>query len=82
MNSRPEKIVNLLSAVLVLFAGFYVIIFLPVKISDSMRILIGLLLLIYFLIRIRVYLKKYRPGEKQDVVDRHDHNKSLDKDGN
>jgi len=82
LNSRPEKIVNLLSAVLVLFAGSYVIIFLPLRISVTMRILIGLLLIIYFLIRIRVYLKKYPAGKEKDVIDRYDHNKSLDKDRN
>lgn len=82
MNSSPEKIVNLLSAVLVLFAGFYIIIFLPLTISVTMKIIIALLLIIYFLIRIRVYLKKYRSGEKKDVIDGYDHNKSLDKDRN
>ncbi len=82
LNSRPERFVNLLSAILVLLAGFYVIIFLPLRISGTARILIGVILTIYFLIRIRVYWGRYGRSKSEDVIDVHDHNKTLDKDAN
>jgi len=82
LNSRPEKIVNLLSAVLVLLAGFYAIIFLPLRISDTARVLIAIALILYFLIRLRVYRRKYGNADDKQVIDRYDHNKRLDNDGN
>jgi len=65
-NSRPEKVVNILSAFLVLVAGFYVILFLPISISPLARIIIGVLLVGYFLVRLRLYRKKYGRGENDD----------------
>jgi Ca2+/Na+ antiporter len=66
-NSRPEKIVNLLSALLVLVVGFYVIIFLPINISPAARVLIGLLLIVYFLFRMVHYSRRYkRPDRLKD----------------
>jgi chromate transport protein ChrA len=79
--SRPEKIVNLLSAILVLVAGFYAIFFLPVKISPAARILLALALILYFLIRIRYYIRQSRRADNRNVIDTVDHNKSLDKNG-
>jgi uncharacterized membrane protein HdeD (DUF308 family) len=62
MNARPEKIVNLLSAILVLVAGFYVIIFMPLQISPLAKILIGALIVIYFLLRLWYFFKKSKEG--------------------
>jgi hypothetical protein len=58
-ESRPQKIVNLLSALLVLLAGFYVIIFLPLRISPAARVIFGILLIVYFLLRMRYFRKRY-----------------------
>jgi len=58
-NMQAQRIVNLLSAILVLLAGFYVIIFLPLHISGIARALIGVLLVVYFLFRLRYYTKRY-----------------------
>jgi hypothetical protein len=74
--SRPELAVNLISAILVLLVGFYAILFVPLPISDSVKILIGVLLIVYFLFRIKFFLKKYR--EAKGDIERHDHNKILD----
>lgn len=62
-NSRPEKIVNLLSAILVLIAGLYVIIFMPITLSPAIRFLIGILLAIYFLLRLKLYFKKFKKAD-------------------
>ena len=75
-NMRAQKIVNLLSAILVLSAGFYVIIFLPLHISGTARALIGVLLVVYFLFRLRYYTKRYgSDSEKIDQVGRDEKNK-------
>jgi len=58
-NLRPEKIINIISALLVLVGGFYVIIFMPIQISPVTRVLIGFLLVVYFLIRLRHFKKRY-----------------------
>ena len=69
-DSRPQKIVNLLSAIIVLVAGFYILFFMPVvTISPVAKTLIGILLILYFLLRIRQYSRRYggdkrRPGEE------------------
>ena len=60
-RSRAEKIVNLLTAVLVLLAGFYVIIFLPLRFSGMTRVLLGVLIVVYFSWRMRSILR--RPEE-------------------
>lgn len=64
-ESRPQKIVNLLSALLVLLAGFYVIIFLPLRVSPAARVIFGILLVIYFLVRLRYFKKRYG-GTKEE----------------
>jgi hypothetical protein len=58
--SRSQRIVNLLSAIMVLLAGFYVIIFLPLRISPLARIIIGIFLILYFLLRLKLYMNKYK----------------------
>jgi xanthine/uracil/vitamin C permease (AzgA family) len=79
---RPDKFVNLLSAFLVLIAGFYVIFFMPITLSPAAKIIIGLLLLVYFSIRMRYFKKKYgsdkKPGDRSGSID----NKGLDKTAN
>jgi hypothetical protein len=67
MNTRPERIVNLISAILVLVVGFYAIIFLPLQISPAYRIFIGALLVIYFLVRLKYYFRKVRESEKEEL---------------
>jgi len=62
---RPQKIVNLLSAVFVLLAGFYIIIFMPVGLPGMARLIIGILLVVYFLFRIKYYQRKYRSIDKE-----------------
>lgn len=62
---RPQKIVNLLSAVLVLVAGFYIVIFMPVGLSPIARVIIGLLLIVYFMFRIRYYQRKYNQSDRE-----------------
>jgi hypothetical protein len=73
VRSRAEKIVNLLTAVLVLLAGFYVIIFLPIGFSGMTRILLGVLILVYFSWRVRSTLKgsdeKETEGRKSPLRD-------------
>jgi hypothetical protein len=63
-NSRPQRIINLLSAILVLVAGFYIIIFLPTGFSGGVRILIGMLLVIYFLLRVKSFVKRYDRADR------------------
>ncbi|HDL03361.1 MAG TPA: hypothetical protein ENH25_04430 [candidate division Zixibacteria bacterium] len=60
-DSRPQKIVNFLSAIIVLVAGFYVLFFMPlVGISAAAKTVIGILLILYFLIRMRYFSRRYR----------------------
>ena len=59
LNLRPEKIINLVSAVFVLVAGFYVIFFMPINLSPMAKGIIGLFLVIYFLIRFRHFKRRY-----------------------
>jgi uncharacterized protein (UPF0333 family) len=82
MFSRPEKIVNLLSAILVLAAGTYAIFFLPHDISPAARALLAAVLILYFSLRIRYYLKRSRESDKSVDIDTIGDNKSLDKNGN
>jgi len=68
-DSRPQKIVNFLSAIIVLVAGFYVLFFMPlVGISAAAKTVIGILLILYFLIRMRYFSRgpenKNRPDEE------------------
>jgi len=69
-DSRPQKIVNILSAIIVLIAGFYILFFMPaVGLSGAAKTVIGILLILYFLFRIRYYSRKYnkrgeRPGDE------------------
>ncbi len=77
IRSRTDRILNFVSSTLVLLAGFYVIIFIPLRLSGLVRIIIGVLLIIYFLWRIR-----YTYGSKiktKDVLGREESvNKPLD----
>jgi len=61
----------------VLLAGFYVLIFLPLRLPGLVRVIIGFLLVIYFLWRI-----KYAYGSKmktENILGRNDSdNKPLD----
>jgi len=63
VRSRTEKIVNLITAVLVLLAGLYVIVFLPLRFSGMTRVLLGLLIIVYFSWRMRSILR--RPEEDE-----------------
>jgi len=60
MKTSPVGIVNLVSALLVLIVGFYALIFLPVPVSGIGRIIIGALLILYFLWRLKHYSGRYR----------------------
>ena len=63
-NSRPQKIVNILSAIIVLIAGFYILFFMPdVGMSPTAKMAIGILLILYFLFRMRYYSKRYNRRE-------------------
>jgi len=65
------------TSTLVLLAGFYLIIFIPLGLSGLLRVIIGILLVVYFLWRIRyAYGSK---AEKRDVLGREkSNNKPLD----
>lgn len=79
IKSRAERIVNLLSAVLVLVAGFYIIVFMATGLSVTVRIIIGVLLGFYFIWRIKYYLKGQK-GRQTLTEDRPTaNNKRLDK---
>ncbi len=77
IRSRTDRILNMVSSALVLLAGFYVIIFMPLRLPGLVRVIIGFFLVIYFLWRIR-----YAYGSKkktEDVLGRVDSdNKPLD----
>lgn len=81
IRSRTDRIINFVSSTLVLLAGFYLIIFIPLRLSGLVRVIIGVLLIVYFLWRIR-----YAYGSKtktEDVLGRGDSgNKPLDNQGN
>ncbi len=62
-RSRAERIVNLMSAILVLIGGLYVLIFMPVNLPIGVRIAVGFLLLVYFVWRLRYYKKKIKENE-------------------
>ncbi len=68
-KSRGQKLVNLLSAVIVLVGGFYIILFMPIPISPLARIVIGILLVIYFLWRFNYYVRN-SSGMKKDPLGR------------
>jgi len=76
---RPEKIINMLSAVLVLIAGFYVIFFMPISLSPAAKAIIGVLLVLYFMIRMRHFRKKYGNDTKSSDNAETINNKGLDK---
>ena len=77
IRSRTDRILNMVSSTLVLLAGFYVIVFMPLRLPGLVRVIIGVLLVIYFLWRFR-----YAYGSKaktEDVLGRVDSdNKPLD----
>jgi DMSO/TMAO reductase YedYZ heme-binding membrane subunit len=78
IKSRADRVLNLATAALVLLAGFYVLLFIPLRISGTAKIIFGVLLVIYFLWRVKYIIKK-RP-ESEDVLGRKtENNKSLDK---
>jgi hypothetical protein len=56
-RSRGQKIVNLLSAIIVLIGGFYIIFFMPIALSLLTRLIIGVLLVIYFLWRLNYFIR-------------------------
>ncbi|MCX6830376.1 MAG: hypothetical protein NT002_14010 [candidate division Zixibacteria bacterium] len=65
LNSRPEKIVNLFSAILVLVAGIYLIFFMPnTLLSSTARIIFGVVLIIYFVLRIILFLRRSRVSDE------------------
>jgi len=65
LNSRPEKIVNLFSAILVLVAGIYLIFFMPnTLLSPTARIIFGVVLIIYFVLRIILFLRRSRASDE------------------
>lgn len=69
-SSRPNRIVNLASAIVVLAGGFYILFFMPVALSPFAKLVIAVMLVIYFLWRIKFYLKHYKkPPER---LSRHD----------
>lgn len=80
IRSRTDRILNMVSSALVLLAGFYVIIFFPLRLPGLVRAIIGILLVVYFLWRIR-----YAYGSEiktKEVLKREDSdNKPLDKQG-
>ncbi len=78
---RPEKIINLASAILVLIAGFYVIFFMPINLSPATKGIIGLLLVIYFLFRLKYFKRRYGENKKRSNPDTIG-NKGLDKNMN
>ncbi len=57
--SRSQKILNLASAILVLLGGFYIILFMPTMLSGPVRVIIGILLVIYFLMRLKQFSRRY-----------------------
>ncbi len=65
---RAEKLINLITATMVLLAGFYVILFLPVPFSMAGRVLIGIILVLYFIWRLNQirgrFGKESRLGDK------------------
>lgn len=62
IRTRTDKILNLVSSTLVLLVGFYVVIFIPLRFSIMAKIIIGFLLVIYFLWRV-----KYIYGKKGEI---------------
>lgn len=65
MSARPQKIINMLTAILVLVAGIYVVVFLPLPISPLARVLIGVLILVYFLWRVRFFVRHYGSAKSE-----------------
>lgn len=59
--------VNLLSAVIVLVGGFYIILFMPIALSPLARIAIGFLLVVYFLWRLNYYVKNSSERKKDPL---------------
>lgn len=77
IRSRTDRILNFVSSTLVLLAGFYVLIFLPLRLSGLVRVVIGVSLVVYFLWRIRYAYKS--KSKTEDVLRRGDSgNKPLD----
>lgn len=66
-KSRGQKLVNLLSAVIVLVGGFYIILFMPVALSPFTRVAVGILLVIYFLWRLNYYVKNSQEKRKDPL---------------
>ena len=72
IKSRTDKIINLISSTLVLLAGFYVLIFIPLKIPGLTRVILGVLLVLYFLWRVKYVYKKQKGTEDplgRDIAD-------------
>lgn len=63
IRSRTDKILNLLSSTMVLLAGFYVLIFIPLRIPGFTRVILGVLLVIYFLWRVKYVYKGQKKTE-------------------
>jgi hypothetical protein len=61
-----SKLVGLITAVLVLVGGFYIIIFLPSGLSLLARLIIGLLIILYFMLRIKMIFTR-KAGENDDA---------------
>ncbi len=65
MSARPQKIINMLTATMVLVVGIYVVIFLPLPMSPLARIIIGVLILVYFLWRVRFFIRHYGSAKSE-----------------
>ncbi len=58
IRSRTDKVLNLATATLVLLAGFYVLLFIPLRISGMVKVMLGILLIIYYLWRVKYVNRK------------------------
>jgi hypothetical protein len=77
-NQKAQKIINYITAILVLVGGFYIIIFLPTGFSPAVRVLIGILLVLYFLFRVKYNSRKYGTDKDKSRLGLN-RNKTLDK---
>jgi hypothetical protein len=64
-----SKLVGLITAVLVLIGGFYILIFLPSGLSLLARLIIGLLIILYFMLRMKmIFTRKTGKGDDARAV--------------
>ncbi|MFH2035743.1 MAG: hypothetical protein ABIJ45_05015 [Candidatus Zixiibacteriota bacterium] len=72
--TKTQKILNLMTATMVLIGGFYIIIFMPTALSGLARVIIGIVLVAYFLFRV-----KYSTRKAESELNLDKKNKTLDK---